>query len=131
MVSRRLGLEPTLVVATVVSVLGEVARSTATTPAGFLGWSVIALAGMGMGMGMDNVLLPPLVKRYFPDRIGPVTAVHSVAMSFSTAIPPLLAVPLAVLLAAGWVACRPAMLEDTWGGRGPADGSLPLSGDPR
>ena len=126
MVSRRLGLEPTLV-ATLVSVLGEVARSTATTPAGFLGWSVIALAGMEMG----NVPLPLFVKRYFPDRIGPVTAVHSVAMSFSTAIPPLLAVPLAVLLAAGWVACRPAMLEDTWGGRGPADGSLPLSGDPR
>lgn len=96
MVSRRLGLEPTLVVATLVSVLGEVARSTATTSAGFLGWSVIALAGMGMG----NVLLPPLVKRYFPDRIGPVTAVYSVAMSFSTAIPPLLAVPLADRL--GW-----------------------------
>ncbi|MGV8977680.1 MAG: CynX/NimT family MFS transporter [Cellulomonas sp.] len=96
MVSRRLGLEPTLVAATLFSVLGEIARSTATTSAGFLGWSVIALAGMGMG----NVLLPPLVKRYFPDRIGPVTAVYSVAMSFSTAIPPLLAVPLANRL--GW-----------------------------
>ena len=96
MVSRHLGLEPTLVVATLVSVLGEVARSSATTAAGFLGWSVIALAGMGMG----NVLLPPLVKRYFPDQIGAVTAVYSVAMTFSAAIPPLLAVPLAHRL--GW-----------------------------
>ena len=43
----------------------------------------------------------------------------------------LLFVTLGVLLAAGWVACRPVMLEDTWGGRGPAEGSLPLSGDPR
>jgi CP family cyanate transporter-like MFS transporter len=96
MVSRRLGLEPTLIVATLVSVLGEVVRSTATTSVGFLGWSVIALAGMGMG----NVLLPPLVKRYFPDRIGAVTAAYSVAMSFSAAIPPLLAVPVTDRL--GW-----------------------------
>ena len=52
---------------------------------------MIALAGMGMG----NVLLPPLVKRYFPDRIGAVTAAYSVALSVSTAMPPLFALPLA------------------------------------
>jgi CP family cyanate transporter-like MFS transporter len=96
MISRRLGLEPTLVIATLVSALGEVVRSSATTPVGFLGWSVIALAGMGMG----NVLLPPLVKRYFPDRIGAVTATYTVAMSVSTAIPALLALPVATRF--GW-----------------------------
>lgn len=93
---RRLGLEPTLVAAMVLSAVGEIVRSTTTTPAGFLGWSVIALAGMGMG----NVLLPPLVKRYFPDRIGAVTAVYSMAMAVSTSLPPLLVVPVAE--AAGW-----------------------------
>lgn len=94
--ARRFGLEPLLVVAMLVSAVGEVVRSTVATPTAFLGWSVIALAGMGMG----NVLLPPLVKRYFPDRIGAVTAAYSVAMSFSTALPPLLAVPAAERL--GW-----------------------------
>ena len=96
LVARRLGLEPTLMAAMLLSAVGEVVRATTTTAAGFLGWSVIALAGMGMG----NVLLPPLVKRYFPDRIGAVTAAYSVAMSFSTAVPPLLAVPSTQQL--GW-----------------------------
>lgn len=90
-VARRYGLEPTLVAATALSVVGEVARSMAGTSAGFLCWTVVALAGMGVG----NVLLPPLVKRYFPDRIALVTAAYTVAMSFSTALPPLLAVPAA------------------------------------
>jgi MFS transporter, CP family, cyanate transporter len=94
--ARRFGLEPLLVAAMLLSAAGEVVRSTVATSSSFLGWSVIALAGMGMG----NVLLPPLVKRYFPDRIGPVTAAYSVAMSFSTALPPLLAVPAAERL--GW-----------------------------
>ena len=96
LVARRLGLEPTLVAAMLLSAAGEVVRSVATTPSSFLGWSVVALSGMGMG----NVLLPPLVKRYFPDRIGPVTAVYSMAMAVSTTVPPLLAVPLAREL--GW-----------------------------
>lgn len=91
LLARRFGLEPALIAAMVVSAAGEILRSVVSTPAGFLGWTVIALAGMGMG----NVLLPPLVKRYFPDRIGSVTAAYSVAMAFSTTLPALLAVPLA------------------------------------
>ncbi len=94
--ARRLGLEPLLIGAMLLSATGEVVRSGTSTSTGFLGWSVIALAGMGMG----NVLLPPVVKRYFPDRIGVVTSVYSVTMTFSTALPALLAVPVAERL--GW-----------------------------
>jgi len=89
--ARRYGLEPTMVGALVLSAFGEVARAFSSSAPSFLGWSMIALAGMGMG----NVLLPPLVKRYFPDRIGAVTAAYSVALSVSTALPPLFALPLA------------------------------------
>jgi CP family cyanate transporter-like MFS transporter len=95
-VGRKLGLEPTMIAALLLSAVGEVARAAAHTAPAFLAWSVIALAGMGMG----NVLLPPLVKRYFPDRIGPVTASYSVALSISTAVPPLVAHPVAE--AHGW-----------------------------
>ncbi|MGV8966807.1 MAG: MFS transporter [Cellulomonas sp.] len=91
LLARRFGLEPTLAVAMAVSAVAEIVRSTTSAPAGFLGWTVIVLAGMGMG----NVLLPPIVKRYFPDRIGAVTAAYSMAMAVSTTIPALLAVPLA------------------------------------
>jgi CP family cyanate transporter-like MFS transporter len=94
--ARRIGLEPLLVAAMLLSAVGEVVRSSTTTATGFLAWTLIALAGMGMG----NVLLPPLVKRYFPDRIGPVTAAYSVTMTFSTAVPALLAVPVAERV--GW-----------------------------
>lgn len=93
---RRWGLEPALVAAMLISAVGEVARATAGTPATFLLFSFVALAGMGMG----NVLLPPLVKRYFPDRIGAVTAAYAVGMAVSTAVPPLVAVPAAAAL--GW-----------------------------
>ena len=96
LVARRWGLEPTLVAAMLLSGAGEVARSTTEAPAAFIAWSVVALGGMGMG----NVLLPPLVKRYFPDRIGAVTAAYSMTMAFSTTTPPLLSVPLA--RAFGW-----------------------------
>jgi CP family cyanate transporter-like MFS transporter len=96
LIARRAGLEPTLIAAMVLSAVGEVVRSTTSSPGPFLGWTVIALAGMGMG----NVLLPPLVKRYFPDRIGPVTAVYSMAMAVSTTAPAVLAAPMAHQL--GW-----------------------------
>lgn len=96
LVARRAGLEPTLVAAMLLSGVGEVARSLVSSPGAFLCWSAIALAGMGMG----NVLLPPLVKRYFPDRIGPVTAAYSMAMAVSTAMPAVLAAPIA--REAGW-----------------------------
>ena len=95
-VARRLGLEPTLVLALLLSMTGELMRALADSAPQLLGWSVIALGGLGMG----NVLLPPLVKRYFPDRIGPVTAAYSVAMSVSAAVPPLVALPVAQV--AGW-----------------------------
>ncbi len=94
--ARRFGLETTMVGALIVSFSGEVLRSTSTTAPAFLAWTGMALAGMGMG----NVLLPPLVKRYFPDRIGPVTAVYTVMLALSTALPPLFVVSLAS--AYGW-----------------------------
>ncbi len=92
LVARRFGMEPTIAAAMALSAVGEVLRSsTSGSTTAFLAWTVVALLGMGIG----NVLLPPLVKRYFPDHIPLVTLAYTVAMSFSTALPPLLAVPAA------------------------------------
>ncbi|GAA1775864.1 CynX/NimT family MFS transporter [Agromyces lapidis] len=94
--AKRLGLERTLVGALAVLTVGLAGRGLANSALALVAASALAFAAIGVG----NVLLPPLVKRYFPDRIGLVTTVYVSAMSVSTFIPPLIAVPVAE--AAGW-----------------------------
>ncbi|WP_022893556.1 CynX/NimT family MFS transporter [Agromyces subbeticus] len=95
-VAKRLGLELTLVVALVALTAGLAGRGLA----GSALWLVVASSVTFAAIGVGNVLLPPLVKRYFPDRIGLVTTIYVTAMSISTFTPPLIAVPMAD--AAGW-----------------------------
>lgn len=93
---RRFGLERTTLVALGAVALGLVARAAASDAYGLLLGSALVFAGVGVG----NVLLPALVKKYFPDRIGLMTTVYSTMMAISTFVPPLVAVPVAD--AAGW-----------------------------
>jgi CP family cyanate transporter-like MFS transporter len=88
---RRFGLERLAVAAMVVVALGLVARSLAPNAALLLAGTALVFAAVGTG----NILLPPLVKRYFPDRIGLMTTVYSTTMAVSTALPALIAVPVA------------------------------------
>lgn len=46
------------------------------------------------------MLMPPLVKKYFPDRIGAMVTVYTTMMAVLTFVPPLVAVPIADV--AGW-----------------------------
>jgi CP family cyanate transporter-like MFS transporter len=94
--ARRLGLERVVVIAILVMAVGHVVRSVAPNYAVLVIGTVLAIGGGGLG----NVLLPPLVKRYFPDRIGLLTAGYSVTLSIGASVPPIVAVPLAA--AAGW-----------------------------
>lgn len=88
---RRLGLERLTVVALVVVSAGLIARGLSTDAVMLAVSTAVIFAGVGVG----NVLLPPLVKKYFPDRIGLVTTLYSMTMAFSTFLPPLFAVPVA------------------------------------
>lgn len=90
-IARKIGLERFLVVAIALMIAGHLLRATAPGYPMLLMGSVLALIGMGIG----NVLLPPLVKRYFPDRIGLVTALYATLGSASAALPALVAVPIA------------------------------------
>lgn len=94
--ARRFGLERALVLGLVVTAFGAFSRAVAPGTTTFLLLSGVALAGMGVG----NVLLPPLVKRYFPDLLGPATAGYVVLLSAGAALPSYTGVPLADLL--GW-----------------------------
>jgi len=93
---RRLGLETVLAAAVVLAVAGQLARAAAGGVPPFLLLSAVVMAGYGMG----NVVLPPLVKKYFPDRLGLVTAGYVTLLAVGTAASPQLAVPLSRL--AGW-----------------------------
>jgi MFS transporter, CP family, cyanate transporter len=94
--SRRIGLEALLLISVGVMAIGQLARALAPDSAVLVISTALALLGAGIG----NVLLPPLVKRYFPDRITQVTTGYAVLISFSTALPALAAVPVAT--AFGW-----------------------------
>lgn len=90
-VAHRLTLERTLLLAVVAMVAGHFARGLAPDYFALLTSTLLVL----MGAGFANILLPPAVKRYAPHRIGAVTAAYATMMSISTAVPPLLAVPVA------------------------------------
>ncbi|MEV1130908.1 MFS transporter [Agromyces sp. NPDC049794] len=95
-IAKRAGLEIALIGSLAALAVGLAGR-------GFAGdalWLVAASALTFAALGVGNVLLPPLVKRYFPDRIGLVTTLYVTAMSVSSFMPPLIAVPVAD--AAGW-----------------------------
>src|SRR3954451_17204385 len=66
---RRLGLETVLVSAVLLALAGQLSRAAVGGVWPFLALTAVVMAGYGMG----NVVLPPLVKKYFPDRLGVVT----------------------------------------------------------
>lgn len=95
--ARRLGLERALGVALAGLAVGLVVRSLPGLP---LLW--IGTALLGVAIAILNVVLPALVKRDFPTRIGQVTGAYSAVQASFAAIAAGAAVPVAALTAWGW-----------------------------
>ena len=77
---------------------GLVARSMASSVVMFALASVLALAGAAIG----NVLLPSLVKRYFPARTAAMTAMYSTALALGLTGGATLSVPVEHVLGGDW-----------------------------
>ena len=90
-VLRLASLEKLIVASILVGIVGQVVRVIVPTTPLFLIFTVVAFGGLGAG----NVLLPPLVKKHFPTKIGLMTAVYVTAISIGTALPAQLSVPVA------------------------------------
>ncbi|WP_301223382.1 MFS transporter [Curtobacterium sp. PsM8] len=95
-IARGLGLDRGIVLASLLITAGHLLRAFSPGIAVLIIGSVIAFAGTGIG----NVLLPSIVRRYFPDRVALLTAVYACVVGVSTAVPAALAAPLAEQ--AGW-----------------------------
>ena len=66
--------------------------------AGFLAASALAL----MGIAVSNVLMPVIVKRWFPDRVGSMTGLYSMALALGTSSAAAVTVPLTGALGGSW-----------------------------
>ncbi|HEY0539101.1 MAG TPA: MFS transporter [Actinoallomurus sp.] len=77
---------------------GLVLRPLMAGTGGFLALSALAL----MGIAVSNVLMPVIVKRYFPDRVGTMTGLYSMALAFGTAIAAAVTVPVTDALGGSW-----------------------------
>lgn len=95
-VARRFGLERTAAVAVTATTAGILLRAVAWSPAVLIVATVIAFAGVGA----CNVILIPIVKQYFPQRLHAVSTMYMVLLQVGQLAAPLLALPLAH--AYGW-----------------------------
>ncbi|KRV49318.1 transporter [Wenjunlia vitaminophila] len=77
---------------------GLAVRAVSGGTALFLLFSAVALAGIAV----SNVLLPVIVKRWFPDRIGPMTGLYSMALALGTSTAAAVTVPMADALGGSW-----------------------------
>ncbi|MGY5007986.1 CynX/NimT family MFS transporter [Streptomyces sp. 900105755] len=77
---------------------GLLIRPYAGSTAGFLAGSALAL----MGIAVSNVLMPVIVKRWFPDRVGSMTGLYSMALAAGTSVAAAVTVPLADALGGSW-----------------------------
>ncbi|MGW2104288.1 CynX/NimT family MFS transporter [Streptomyces olivaceoviridis] len=77
---------------------GLLIRPFVGNTAGFLAASALAL----MGIAVSNVLMPVIVKRWFPDRVGSMTGLYSMALALGTSAAAAVTVPLTDALGGGW-----------------------------
>ncbi|MET3905172.1 MFS transporter [Paenarthrobacter sp. 4246] len=93
---RRIQLEHLLLVAILLTTVGQLGRAGGWDVLAFLVFTCITM----LGIGLVNVVAPPLLMKFFPDRIGGLAALHVTLLGVSTAVAAQFAIPLGTLY--GW-----------------------------
>lgn len=96
--ARRWGPAAVVCAGMVAITAGLAVRPYAGGTVGFLALSALALAGIAV----SNILMPVIVKRWFPDRVGPTTGIYSMAMSAGTSLAAAATVPMTDALGGSW-----------------------------
>ncbi|WP_443058130.1 CynX/NimT family MFS transporter [Streptomyces sp. NBC_00820] len=96
--ARRFGAGAVVCAGMVAITAGLLIRPYAGGTAGFLAASALAL----MGIAVSNVLMPVIVKRWFPDRVGSMTGLYSMALALGTSLAAAVTVPMTDALGGSW-----------------------------
>ncbi|WP_336322116.1 MFS transporter [Streptomyces lavendofoliae] len=96
--ARRFGAGAVVFAGMVAITAGLVVRPLAGGTVAFLAASALAL----MGIAVSNVLMPVIVKRYFPDRVGTMTGLYSMALALGTSLAAAATVPVTDALGGSW-----------------------------
>ncbi|MET9296354.1 MFS transporter [Streptomyces sp. NPDC003077] len=78
--------------------VGVAVRPFTGGTAAFLVTTALALAGIAV----SNVLIPVVIKSWFPQRVGQMTGLYSMALALGTSLAASLTVPLTAALGGGW-----------------------------
>lgn len=109
--ARRFGPAAVVCAGMVAIAAGLLIRPFTGGTAGFLAASALTL----MGIAVSNVLMPVIVKRWFPDRVGSMTGLYSMALALGTASAAAVTVPMTEALGGSWQTGLAV-----WGGLGAA-----------
>ncbi|MFJ2301928.1 CynX/NimT family MFS transporter [Streptomyces sp. NPDC087787] len=96
--ARRFGPAAVVCSGMVAIAAGLAIRPYVGSTAAFLAASALAL----MGIAVSNVLMPVIVKRWFPDRVGTMTGLYSMALALGTSAAAGVTVPLTGALGGNW-----------------------------
>ncbi|MEU6948788.1 MFS transporter [Streptomyces sp. NPDC046316] len=96
--ARRFGLSAVVCAGMAAIFAGLAIRPFASGTVGFLAASALAL----MGIAVSNVLMPVIVKRYFPGRVGTMTGLYSMALALGTSLAAAATVPMTEALGGSW-----------------------------
>ncbi len=96
-IARKFGTERTLAASLLLMTFGIAIRTVHAIPLLFIG-----TAGIGISIAVCNVLLPGIVKKSFPHRIGLMTGLYSMTMGLMASVAAAVSVPLAQGAGVGW-----------------------------
>ncbi|MFC9847564.1 CynX/NimT family MFS transporter [Streptomyces sp. NPDC060223] len=96
--ARRFGPGAVVCAGMVAIATGLAVRPYAGNTAGFLAGTALAL----MGIAVSNVLMPVIVKSWFPERVGSMTGLYSMALALGTAAAAAVTVPMTDALGGSW-----------------------------
>lgn len=94
--ARRIGVEKTMILTIFMIVAGHLLRALAWDSSALFAGSLLSLLGAGIG----NVLLPVMVRKYFPNRVGVISSFYITLTALSATLGAFFAVPVAQEL--GW-----------------------------